>query len=241
MNKVVAGDYKGKGVSAGFKCPVITLPMFKTIKLNADTVSIYEVLNQDTRMSSSSAVGRAIVGSAILGPIGIAAAMGAKNKENYMIAIQFKDGKKSLLEVDKSVYKALIKSLFEVKIAQWNPEVTEQRSELKLKESPVSPNDSQITQKTKRVKITRKPRALACGAVYEIKCDGDTVGFIKNGKEAEFFTSVGEHKLTVLTSAMKNKIVGELLFAVPDNDLETELSIETISLNKISIGKVSPN
>lgn len=240
MNKVVAGDYKGKGVSAGFKCPVITLPMFKTIKLNADTVSIYEVLNQDSRMSSSSAVGRAIVGSAILGPIGMVAAMGAKNKESYMIALQFKDGKKSLLEVDNTIYKALIKSLFEVKIAQWNPEVTEQRSQ--LKESPASPNDRQITpQKTKRVKIIRKPRTLACGAVYEIKCDGDTVGFIKNGKEAEFLTSVGEHNLTVLTSAIKNKIVGELLFSVSDDDLGTELSIETNSLTKISINKVRPS
>lgn len=42
----------------------------------------------------------------------IGGAISAKNKGIYQIAIQFKDGKKSLIEVDDKIYKTLIKSCF---------------------------------------------------------------------------------------------------------------------------------
>ena len=112
MNRVVAGDYKGQGVMVSMGTPIITLPMFKTVKINRETVSEYEVLTESSRKSAASAMGKAAVGAFFLGSVGIAAGLSAKSKGTYQIAIQFRDGKRSLLEVDDKIYKAIIRRLF---------------------------------------------------------------------------------------------------------------------------------
>ena len=112
MNRVVAGDYKGQGVMSSFGSPVITLPWLKTLKIDKETVEEHEVITEESRKSATSAVGRAFVGSLFLGPVGLAAGLSAKSKGTYQIAIQFKDGKRSLLEVDGKIYKAIVQKLF---------------------------------------------------------------------------------------------------------------------------------
>lgn len=112
MNKVIAGDYAGQGIMKSWKTVQITLPMFKTVKINKDNVAEYEVLNETARTSSASAVGRATLGSLFLGPVGAAAALGAKQKGAYWVAVQFKDGKRSLLEVDDNLFRAITIALF---------------------------------------------------------------------------------------------------------------------------------
>ena len=53
------------------------------------------------------------MGGALLGPVGLlAGGLSAKNKGAYQIALAFKDGKRSLIEVDDKIYKALVASLF---------------------------------------------------------------------------------------------------------------------------------
>lgn len=42
----------------------------------------------------------------------VAGAVSAKNKGIYQVAIQFTDGKKSLIEVDDKIYKAIIQKCF---------------------------------------------------------------------------------------------------------------------------------
>ncbi len=112
MNKVIAGDYKGQGVMLNWKTAQITLPLLKVVKITKETVEEYEVLNSNEHTSTTSAIGRAAVGAFFLGPIGLAAGMGAKKKGTYHVAIQFKDGKRSLLEVDSKIFKAITISLF---------------------------------------------------------------------------------------------------------------------------------
>ncbi len=112
MNKVIAGDYAGQGMMRFGKTVQITLPMFKVIKLNRETVAEYQVLNETARTSAASAVGLATVGSFFLGSAGLAAALGAKQKGAYWIAVQFKDGKRSLLEVDDKYFRAITIALF---------------------------------------------------------------------------------------------------------------------------------
>lgn len=112
MNKVIAGDYAGQGVMRSWKAVQITLPMFKMVKINKDNVAQYEVLNEAIQTSTASAVGRATLGSFFLGPAGAAAALGAKRKGVYWVAIQFKDGKRSLLEVDDKLFRAITIALF---------------------------------------------------------------------------------------------------------------------------------
>ena len=111
-NKVVAGDYEGKPITQTFGKIMITAGWMKTVEISKVTVKEYEVIDQDSRKSATSAVGRAFVGGVILGPVGWLAGLSAKNKSSHTLAIEFKDGKKSLVEIDKKLYSLLIKKLF---------------------------------------------------------------------------------------------------------------------------------
>lgn len=111
-NKVIAGDYEGKLIANGISHLLLMTGFFKKIKLTKETVESYEVMDEESRSSATSAVGRGLIGSLLLGPIGAAAALSAKKKGTYIVAVQFKDGKKSLLEIDEKLYKVLMKSLF---------------------------------------------------------------------------------------------------------------------------------
>lgn len=112
-NKVIAGDYVGKQVGATLGMAFLILGLTKNYNLNKSTIESYELITDEHRKSAASGVARGLVGGALLGPVGIlAGGLSAKNKGIYQIAIQFKDGKRSLLEVDDKIYKALIASCF---------------------------------------------------------------------------------------------------------------------------------
>lgn len=77
------------------------------------TVESYELITDEHRKSAKSGIARGLVGGALLGPVGmLAGGMSAKSKGIYQIAIQFKDGRRSLLEVDDKIYKAIIQACF---------------------------------------------------------------------------------------------------------------------------------
>lgn len=44
--------------------------------------------------------------------VGLAAGLTAKRKGIYMVAIEFYDGKKSLIEINEKAYKNLIRDMF---------------------------------------------------------------------------------------------------------------------------------
>ena len=111
-NKVISGDYLNKPVVAVSGKALIGVGMFKQLELNKTNVVDYEVVDQESRKSAASAVGRGLAGGLLLGPVGALAGLSAKSKGTHIIAVQFKDGKKSLLEVDDKRYKAIIKNLF---------------------------------------------------------------------------------------------------------------------------------
>ena len=112
-NEVIAGNYCGCKVSALFGNVQITTRAGKDEIIDKFSIESYEVITDEHRKSAASGVGRGLVGGALLGPVGmLAGAMSAKSKGIYQIAIQFKDGKKSLIEVDDKIYKALVKACF---------------------------------------------------------------------------------------------------------------------------------
>lgn len=77
------------------------------------TIESYGLITNEHRKSAKSGIARGLVGGALLGPVGmLAGGMSAKSKGIYQIAIQFKDGKRSLLEVDDKIYKAIIQACF---------------------------------------------------------------------------------------------------------------------------------
>lgn len=112
-NKVIAGDYLGNTVSTTINGAYIMTGFAKSYYLNKENVDSYELITDEHRKSAASGVTRGLVGGALLGPVGmLAGGLSAKNKGIYQIAVQFKDGKRSLLEVDDKIYKALIKCCF---------------------------------------------------------------------------------------------------------------------------------
>ena len=114
-NKVIAGDYEGKNIvgKAGMKHPVIALGMIKSVPMNKDTVEEYELMTDEHTKSAASGVARGLVGGFMFGGVGaLAGATSGKNKGIYTVAVQFKDGKKSLIEIDDAAYKALVKACF---------------------------------------------------------------------------------------------------------------------------------
>jgi len=112
-NKVIAGDYQGQQVLSSLGFVSISIGLVKSLDLNKNNVESYELITDEHRKSASSGVARGLVGGALLGPVGmLAGGLSAKNKGIYQVAIQFKDGKRSLLEVDDKAYNAIIKNCF---------------------------------------------------------------------------------------------------------------------------------
>ncbi|MFJ5771381.1 hypothetical protein [Psychrobacillus sp. NPDC093180] len=111
-NKVIAGDYEGKLITQALGQVSLSTSIFKSFLLDKTTVEEYEVLDATSQKSAVSAVGRAFVGGVILGPVGWLAGLSAKSKGTHTIALQFTDGKKSLIEVDDKIYQTLLKKLF---------------------------------------------------------------------------------------------------------------------------------
>jgi hypothetical protein len=111
-NRVIAGDYLDYTVYDASSGQVCISSGSKSIVLAKTIVERYEIVDEERRKSAASAVGRGLVGSLLLGPVGWLAGLSAKTKGVYLIAVQFRDGEKSLLEIDDRIYKALITTLF---------------------------------------------------------------------------------------------------------------------------------
>lgn len=112
QNKVIAGDYIGKMAGVSLVQLYIATSFGKPMYLNKQNIEAYELITDEQRKSAASGVIRGAVGATLLGPVGLLAGLSAKNKGIYTVAIKFKDGKNSLLEVDDKFYKALIKTMF---------------------------------------------------------------------------------------------------------------------------------
>ena len=111
-NKVIAGDYAGKMISSSFGETRIMIGFSSNIIIDKMNVESYEVIDETSRKSATSVAGRALVGS-LFGGVGmIAGALSAKSKGVHTLAILFKDGKKSLIEVDDKIYKNIMTAIF---------------------------------------------------------------------------------------------------------------------------------
>ena len=110
-NWVLEGDYKHKAVIMQGGKAVLNVGLMKNLKLDSSTIDQIEVVDEDSQKSMGSAVARGAAGALLLGPLGVAAAT-AKTKGVHVVAIQFKDGKRSLLELDDTRFKAIKLAMF---------------------------------------------------------------------------------------------------------------------------------
>lgn len=103
-NVVLSGDYAGSTVVADRSGKLVLMANTGApIYLDATTVAKYEVLNDNQSRSTGSAVKRAVVGNALLGRKGmIAGAATAKKNTSYEVGVDFKDGKRSLIQMDET-------------------------------------------------------------------------------------------------------------------------------------------
>lgn len=113
-NVVVSGDYAGSAiiVEPGGRL-VLMANTGSPIYLNSENVAKYEIINDTQSRSAGSGVKRAVVGRAVLGRAGmVAGAATAKKVTTYEVAVDFKDGKRSLIQMSEAAYKTLVRSSF---------------------------------------------------------------------------------------------------------------------------------
>lgn len=91
MNVVVAGDYQGKGVvfidtKKGIGIQTAIFRRSEWIPLNKDTVEKYEVVYDEPMKPSS--------------------------KRTLRVSVEFKDGKRSLIQMEEQFYKTMMNHCF---------------------------------------------------------------------------------------------------------------------------------
>lgn len=113
QNKVIAGDYNGQKINAAGGVIYISFNAFEQeTAIASGTIESYEVITDEHRKSAASGISRGLVGGVLLGPVGLLAGLSAKNKGIYQVAIHFRNGKRSLIEIDDKLYKVLVKNCF---------------------------------------------------------------------------------------------------------------------------------
>lgn len=109
-NVVLSGKYKGAEIIIHNHCDHVVIKGGKS--LNKYDVASYEVITEEKYKSGTSAILRGAAGVALLGGIGVLAALSAKSKGIYVIAVEWKNGEKSLIEIDDKLYKRFLQSMY---------------------------------------------------------------------------------------------------------------------------------
>jgi len=108
MNKnyVVEGKYKNRKILGGssLDIDVELQPLSKTY------ISSYTVIDESNKDQYS--FWKGALGLALFGGLGAIAGVNGKKKKEYLIAIEWKDGEKSLISLDDEYYKVFVKSNF---------------------------------------------------------------------------------------------------------------------------------
>lgn len=110
-NRVVAGSYEGKPVSSTGRVPFIAIGFANLLDLDAFNVSEIEIIDESSEISVASAATRGFIGEMLFGPIGLAAAGTARRDERYIVGIVFRDGQRSVLDVDGDLFRMIAASV----------------------------------------------------------------------------------------------------------------------------------
>ena len=109
-NKVIAGDFQHWDVLCGGN------KLYFMHRLQKQVIDKNDIARFDTVSDvSESALWKPLlcggIGSAVFGLPGmmIGAAAGSGSSKSFLVSLEFVDGRKSLLEVDKTVYKSLFR------------------------------------------------------------------------------------------------------------------------------------
>lgn len=124
MNKVLAGDYKGCSINKGRGVAYINSTS-KIVNIDKMSVERYELADKNT--ASKFSYTGAILGNVVFGPAGTVAGVGGKQRVSYQMAIYFRDGKSSLIEVDSKVHQLISNALFNLESFDYERALAKQR------------------------------------------------------------------------------------------------------------------
>ena len=104
-NIVLEGKCKNEKIVNG-----ITTLIIGKERVNPLYVTSYTVIDESNKDQYS--FWKGALGVALFGGIGAIAGLKGKKSKEYMVAIQWKDGEKSLICIDDECYKTLVKCMF---------------------------------------------------------------------------------------------------------------------------------
>lgn len=104
-NQVIEGKFKGQYLFKDVdNIASISYGFFKSYQLTAENIEKIELLTAEKSKDIGSSVARGLVGGVLLGPVGlVAGALVGKDSNINRFEITYKDGEKSLIEVDKTL------------------------------------------------------------------------------------------------------------------------------------------
>ena len=104
INYVLEGKYKNKKIVNGGDMLLLDGGLTKRY------ISSYTLIDESNKEEYSFLKGA--LGAAFFGGLGAVAGIGGKSRKEYLIAIEWKDGEKSLILIDDKYYKAFVQSMF---------------------------------------------------------------------------------------------------------------------------------
>ena len=110
MQKVINGDFLGADIkidsSLEFKANFVD-------EISTSNVANIELVDSSKQRDTGSTIARGLVGGILLGPAGmVGGALLGKSNGVYLLSINFKNGKRSLIEVEDKIYKEILKRLY---------------------------------------------------------------------------------------------------------------------------------
>ncbi len=109
VNCVLEGRYKDEKIlcTSILKLPKVEAGGYPITKRQ---VSSYTIIDETNKEQYS--FWKGALGAAIFGGYGLIAGIGGKKRKEYLIAIEWKNGEKSLICIDDEYYKVFVKSMF---------------------------------------------------------------------------------------------------------------------------------
>ena len=106
FSKVINGDYKDWTVKQKINGDLVLQFSPNKILINDTTVESYEVLEKDEGKASLT---KTVTMGAMFGWMGALAGANSKDNGRTIVKINWKDGKKSVIDFDAQTYKAFLK------------------------------------------------------------------------------------------------------------------------------------
>lgn len=109
-NVVLEGKYKNLKILGGSWLSVDSNDYGGGCPLDKQRIASYTLINENNKSQYS--FWKGALGVALLGGVGAVAGIGGKKTSEYLIAVEWKNGEKSLICLDDKYYKVFVQSMF---------------------------------------------------------------------------------------------------------------------------------